>query len=133
MVALMTDSGPVKPVSGEWQTAHACPFGVDRLVSKNKSLPSISCGVRSVSPKAAAGPTHIRVTMSEIKINFAVEFFCFIEMPSFLARFISLHATRTELFQVIILVPPRLISLDVPYFFSERNKIIASKKQRQCA
>jgi hypothetical protein len=97
MVALMTDSGPVKPVSGEWQTAHACPFGVERLVSKNKSLPRISCGVRSHSPKAAAGLAHIRLTMSEIKMNFAVEFLWFIEMPSFLARFISLHATRAEL------------------------------------
>jgi hypothetical protein len=94
MVALTTDTGPVKPVSGEWQTAHACPFGVDRLVSKNKSLPSISCGLRSVSPKAAAGPTHIRLTISEITMNFTVEILWFIELLLLSVFFISLHHTQ---------------------------------------
>jgi hypothetical protein len=97
MVALTTDTGPVKPVSGEWQTAQACPFGVDRLVSKNRNLPSFSWGVRFVSLKTAVGPTHIRLTISEIRKKLTVELFCFIEMPSFLVRYIIRHATRTEL------------------------------------
>src|SRR5438270_14087253 len=43
--ALISELGPVKPVSGVWQEAQAYPEGLDRVESYSMYLPSCSTGV----------------------------------------------------------------------------------------